>query len=108
MPEKVPGAVVARPGRWVPSELLPGAERALDGGGTAMADQAVRARRVTAPDVLARKGGDAPLVMVTAYDAPSARVVDAAGADMILVGDTLALVVLGYDDTPHVTTAARA
>src|SRR3989475_7727634 len=37
--------------------------------------------------------------MVTAYDAPSARMADRAGADMILVGDTLAHVVLGYDDT---------
>jgi len=37
--------------------------------------------------------------MVTAYDAPSARIADRAGADMILVGDTLAHVVLGYDDT---------
>jgi 3-methyl-2-oxobutanoate hydroxymethyltransferase len=69
-----------------------------------MAEQALRAR-MTAPDVLARKGGDEPLVMVTAYDAPSARVVDAAGADMMLVGDTLAMVVLGYDDTLQVTTA---
>jgi 3-methyl-2-oxobutanoate hydroxymethyltransferase len=42
--------------------------------------------------------------MVTAYDAPSARVVDTAGADMILVGDSLAMVVLGYDDTLQVTT----
>jgi 3-methyl-2-oxobutanoate hydroxymethyltransferase len=41
--------------------------------------------------------------MVTAYDAPTARVVDEAGVDMILVGDTLAMVVLGYDDTLHVT-----
>ena len=36
-------------------------------------------------------GGVSPLVMVTAYDAPSARMVDAAGADLILVGDTLAM-----------------
>jgi len=68
-----------------------------------------RTRPVSAPDILARKherrNGDAPpLVMVTAYDAPSARVVDAAGADMILVGDSLAMVVLGYDDTLQVTT----
>ena len=60
--------------------------------------------RMTAPDVLARKGAKPPLVMVTAYDAPSARTVDAAGADMILVGDSLAMVVLGYDDTLQVTT----
>jgi 3-methyl-2-oxobutanoate hydroxymethyltransferase len=62
------------------------------------------ARRVTAPDVAARKGDGEPLVMVTAYDAPSARTVDAAGVDMILVGDSVAMVVLGYDDTLQVTT----
>ena len=43
------------------------------------------------------------MVMLTAYDAPSARMVDAAGADMILVGDSVAMVVLGYDDTLQVT-----
>jgi 3-methyl-2-oxobutanoate hydroxymethyltransferase len=59
-------------------------------------------RSVTAPDIAGSKGGD-PLVMVTAYDAPSARAVDAAGVDMILVGDSVAMVVLGYDDTLHVT-----
>jgi hypothetical protein len=64
--------------------------------------------RLTAPDIAARKGSDPPLVMVTAYDAPSARTVDAAGADLILVGDTLAMVVLGYDDTLQVTTADMA
>jgi 3-methyl-2-oxobutanoate hydroxymethyltransferase len=61
-------------------------------------------RRVTAPDIASRKRDDTPLVMITAYDAPSARTVDAAGADMILVGDSLAMVVLGYDDTLQVTT----
>src|SRR6478672_371723 len=60
-------------------------------------------RAVSAPDVMARKGAEAPLVMVTAYDAPSARAVDEAGVDMILVGDSVAMVVLGYDDTLHVT-----
>lgn len=59
---------------------------------------------VMAPDVRARKGSECPLVMVTAYDAPSARVVDAAGVDVILVGDSVAMVVLGYDDTLSVTT----
>lgn len=49
-----------------------------------------------------RKGND-PLVMVTAYDAPSARVASEAGVDLILVGDSLAMVVLGYDDTLQVT-----
>jgi 3-methyl-2-oxobutanoate hydroxymethyltransferase len=66
--------------------------------------KSVKQGRVTAPDIGARKGGETPLVMVTAYDAPSARIVDGAGVDMILVGDTLAMVVLGYDDTLQVTT----
>jgi len=42
--------------------------------------------------------------MVTAYDAPTARIADAAGVDMILVGDSVGMVVLGYDDTLSVTT----
>jgi 3-methyl-2-oxobutanoate hydroxymethyltransferase len=57
---------------------------------------------VTVPEVIARKGGT-PIVMLTAYDAPSARAVDQSGADIILVGDTLAMVVLGYEDTLQVT-----
>jgi 3-methyl-2-oxobutanoate hydroxymethyltransferase len=64
--------------------------------------------RVTAPEIASRKGSGTPLVMVTAYDAPSARAVDHAGVDMILVGDTLAMVVLGYDDTLQVTTEDMA
>lgn len=57
---------------------------------------------VTAPAVLARKGG-AKLRMVTAYDAPTARIADRAGADIILVGDSVANVVLGHHDTLAVT-----
>ncbi|HET6954061.1 MAG TPA: 3-methyl-2-oxobutanoate hydroxymethyltransferase [Acidimicrobiales bacterium] len=56
---------------------------------------AIRARKV-------RDGAD-PLVMVTAYDAPGGRQAHAAGVDLILVGDSLAMVVLGYDDTLAVT-----
>jgi 3-methyl-2-oxobutanoate hydroxymethyltransferase len=58
---------------------------------------------VTAPAVRARKGSGEPLVMVTAYDAPGARIADEARVDMILVGDSLAMVVLGYQDTLSVT-----
>ena len=58
---------------------------------------------ITAPAVRASKGSGTPLVMVTAYDAPGARIADEAGVDMILVGDSLAMVVLGYDDTLQVT-----
>jgi 3-methyl-2-oxobutanoate hydroxymethyltransferase len=59
----------------------------------------------TAPGIRARKvrGGSEPLVMVTAYDAPGARMADEAGVDLILVGDSVAMVVLGYDDTLSVT-----
>jgi len=60
------------------------------------------ATKVTAPSVLARKGGS-KLRMVTAYDAPTARIADRAGADIILVGDSVANVVLGHDDTLAVT-----
>lgn len=60
---------------------------------------------LSAPAIASRKvrdGGDR-LVMVTAYDAPGARVASEAGADLILVGDSVAMVVLGYDDTLQVT-----
>jgi 3-methyl-2-oxobutanoate hydroxymethyltransferase len=74
---------------------------------------------VTVPEIRARKRarGAEPIVMVTAYDAPFARVVDAAGVDIILVGDTLAEVVLGEENTlgvnvgdlvHHVAAVARA
>jgi 3-methyl-2-oxobutanoate hydroxymethyltransferase len=58
-----------------------------------------------APTIRARKrrNGDAPLVMVTAYDEPGARLVAAAGVDLILVGDSLANVVLGHENTLRVT-----
>jgi len=64
--------------------------------------------KVTAPSIRSRKGSGPPLVMVTAYDAPTARVADAAGVDMMLVGDSLAMVVLGYEDTLHVTVEDMA
>ncbi len=50
-----------------------------------------------------RRSGAAPIVMVTAYDEPGARYVDAAGVDIILVGDSVANVVMGHEDTLHVT-----
>jgi 3-methyl-2-oxobutanoate hydroxymethyltransferase len=56
------------------------------------------ADKITVPGVVSRKGGP-KLTMVTAYDAPTARIADAAGVDMILVGDSVANVVLGYGDT---------
>jgi 3-methyl-2-oxobutanoate hydroxymethyltransferase len=62
-------------------------------------------RTHTVPAIRASKvrGGSDPLVMVTAYDAPGARQAHAAGVDLILVGDSVAMVVLGYDDTLRVS-----
>jgi 3-methyl-2-oxobutanoate hydroxymethyltransferase len=62
-------------------------------------------RTQTVPAIRSSKvrSGSDPLVMVTAYDAPGARQAHAAGVDLILVGDTLAMVVLGYDDTLQVS-----
>lgn len=52
--------------------------------------------------ILARKG-QSPVSEITAYDYPTARLVDEAGVDMILVGDSLGMMMLGYPDTTHVT-----
>ncbi len=61
--------------------------------------------KMTVPRIREHKvsAGADPLVMLTAYDAPSARMVDSSGADIILVGDSVAMVVLGYEDTLQVT-----
>src|SRR5438105_2816680 len=61
-------------------------------------------KRVTVPAVRAMKR-EQRIGMLTAYDYPSAKIVDAAGADIILVGDSLGMVVLGYPDTLSVTVA---
>lgn len=65
---------------------------------------------VTAPSIRSRKRsrGDRPIVMLTAYDAPGARIADAAGVDVILVGDSLANVVLGHGDTLQVDVDVMA
>ena len=67
-------------------------------------------RPVTVPAVRSHKvrAGSDPLVMVTAYDAPGARAADAAGVDLIPGGDSVAVVVLGSDDTLSVTIDAMA
>ncbi len=57
---------------------------------------------MTVPRIRGAKGGD-PLVMITAYDATFARMLDEAGADILLVGDSLGMVVQGNDDTLGVT-----
>jgi 3-methyl-2-oxobutanoate hydroxymethyltransferase len=56
------------------------------------------------PEVAEMKRRGDRIVMITAYDAPSARIADAAGVDLILVGDSAAMVVLGHDSTVPATT----
>ncbi len=57
---------------------------------------------VTLPHIAEMKRSGEPIVMITAYDYPSAQIVDEAGVDIVLVGDTAAMVVLGYDATTPV------
>src|SRR5436190_9709308 len=58
--------------------------------------------KITVPRLAEMKEAGEPIVMVTAYDYPSALAVEAAGVDAVLVGDTAAMVVLGYDATPPI------
>ncbi|MDR2997665.1 MAG: 3-methyl-2-oxobutanoate hydroxymethyltransferase [Microbacterium sp.] len=60
-------------------------------------------RRLTLGDLAAKKDAGDPIVMVTAYDHPGAQIAEAAGIDMVLVGDSGAMTVLGYDSTVPVT-----
>jgi 3-methyl-2-oxobutanoate hydroxymethyltransferase len=60
-------------------------------------------KNVTVPWVAAAPERGDRLVMVTAYDYPQGRAADAAGVDIVLVGDSLAMVVLGHPDTLSVT-----
>ena len=57
---------------------------------------------VTLPRIAEMKRVGEPIVMVTAYDYPSAQIVDEAGVDIVLVGDTAAMVVLGHSATTPV------
>src|SRR5829696_3701289 len=57
---------------------------------------------MTIPRVAEMKRDGEPIVMITAYDYPSAQIVEEAGVDIVLVGDTAAMVVLGHDATTPV------
>jgi 3-methyl-2-oxobutanoate hydroxymethyltransferase len=60
-------------------------------------------RPVSLPRLAEMKAAGEPIVMVTAYDYPSATVAEAAGVDIVLVGDSAAMVVLGYPGTEPVS-----
>ncbi|MEO8083140.1 MAG: 3-methyl-2-oxobutanoate hydroxymethyltransferase [Ardenticatenales bacterium] len=58
---------------------------------------------VTVRTLAAKRKAGTPITMLTAYDYPSAQLADEAGMDILLVGDSLAMVVLGHDNTLSVT-----
>jgi len=60
-------------------------------------------RKLTVAEVRAMKAKGEKITMLTAYDASSARMLEQAGIDMLLVGDSLGMVILGYDSTVPVT-----
>jgi 3-methyl-2-oxobutanoate hydroxymethyltransferase len=64
---------------------------------------AKRSPRLTVPDLVAMKAAGRKISMLTAYDYPTAAVLDAAGVDAILVGDSLSMVVQGHETTLNVT-----
>ena len=61
--------------------------------------------KVTVETVRAMKSRGAKIAALTAYDFPMAKLLDAAGVPLLLVGDSVGMVVLGYPDTTHVTMA---
>src|SRR5271155_6171475 len=71
--------------------------------GHAAASSAADARLVTVPDFLSARARGVRLTMLTAYDYTMARLLDAAGVDCILVGDSLGMVVQGQPDALAVT-----
>lgn len=60
-------------------------------------------QKVTVPEIVKAKATGQPIVALTAYDFPFARIVDEAGVDLVLVGDSLGMVVQGFDTTLPVT-----
>jgi 3-methyl-2-oxobutanoate hydroxymethyltransferase len=61
--------------------------------------------KITIETIRAMKGRGEKIAALTAYDFPTAKLLDEAGIPLILVGDSLGMVVLGYPDTTHVTMA---
>jgi 3-methyl-2-oxobutanoate hydroxymethyltransferase len=59
--------------------------------------------KITAPHIIEMKRKGEPIVVVTAYDHPTARLADEAGIEILLVGDSVGTVLLGYENTLPVT-----
>jgi 3-methyl-2-oxobutanoate hydroxymethyltransferase len=74
-----------------------------DSGRSAAAPTSQLTTKVTMPALAGMKRQSKPITALTAYDYATSRLVDEAGIDMILVGDSLAMVVLGHDNTLAVT-----
>jgi 3-methyl-2-oxobutanoate hydroxymethyltransferase len=101
----VPGVRMASPHEEVPRRWwVRGQDAAVTTQEVVKDDVSGATARPTVPNLRERKrrDGGVPIVMVTAYDEPGARIVSEAGADIILVGDSVANNVLGYEDTLHV------
>ncbi|MCT4545313.1 MAG: 3-methyl-2-oxobutanoate hydroxymethyltransferase [Vallitalea sp.] len=60
-------------------------------------------KKITTETIRRKKNSDEPITMLTAYDYPTAMILDEAGIDILLVGDSVGMVVLGYEDTTQVT-----
>ncbi len=60
-------------------------------------------KKITVPEIRASKGGDKVITMVTCYDYTNAKLVDESNVEMILVGDSLGMTMLGYKGTVGVT-----
>ena len=60
-------------------------------------------KKMTIPDIQKKKQEGKKITLLTAYDYPSGRLIDEAGVDIILIGDSLAMTVLGYESTIPVT-----